>query len=48
MPAVQPAELWQESTRWEKYLELLRVKDAISASSALAPRMKSHYRPYAE
>ncbi|WP_372695950.1 proline--tRNA ligase, partial [Immundisolibacter sp.] len=28
MPAVQPAELWQESARWEKYgPELLRFKD---------------------
>ncbi len=28
MPAVQPAELWQESGRWEKYgAELLRLKD---------------------
>ena len=28
MPAVQPAELWQESARWEKYgPELLRLKD---------------------
>ena len=28
MPAVQPAELWQESGRWEKYgPELLRLKD---------------------
>lgn len=28
MPSVQPAELWQESGRWEKYgPELLRIKD---------------------
>ncbi|HBO6379132.1 TPA: proline--tRNA ligase, partial [Pseudomonas aeruginosa] len=28
MPAVQPAELWQESGRWEQYgPELLRLKD---------------------
>ncbi len=28
MPAVQPAELWQESGRWEKYgPELLRIQD---------------------
>ncbi|MEZ5436182.1 MAG: hypothetical protein R3E67_06535 [Pseudomonadales bacterium] len=28
MPVVQPAELWQESKRWEQYgPELLRVKD---------------------
>ena len=28
MPVVQPAELWQESGRWEKYgPELLRLKD---------------------
>ena len=30
MPVVQPAELWQESGRWEKYgPELLRIKDQI-------------------
>ncbi len=28
MPTIQPAELWQESKRWEKYgPELLRIKD---------------------
>ncbi|MBO6228229.1 MAG: proline--tRNA ligase, partial [Shewanella sp.] len=28
MPAIQPAELWQESGRWEQYgPELLRLKD---------------------
>ena len=28
MPAVQPAELWEESGRWEKYgPELLRIND---------------------
>src|ERR1043165_2397335 len=28
MPAIQPAELWQESGRWQKYgPELLRLKD---------------------
>ena len=28
MPAVQPADLWQESGRWEQYgPELLRLKD---------------------
>src|SRR6266852_9835890 len=28
MPVVQPAELWQESGRWDKYgPELLRLKD---------------------
>src|SRR4030088_3673574 len=28
MPVVQPAELWQESRRWEEYgPELLRIKD---------------------
>ncbi|MGF1644754.1 MAG: proline--tRNA ligase [Thiotrichales bacterium] len=28
MPTIQPAELWQESRRWEKYgPELLRIKD---------------------
>ena len=32
MPAVQPAELWQESGRWQKYgPELLRLKDRKQA-----------------
>ena len=30
MPAVQPAELWKESGRWDQYgKELLRLKDRI-------------------
>ena len=34
MPVVQPAELWQESGRWQAYgPELLRFKDRHSASS---------------
>jgi prolyl-tRNA synthetase len=41
MPAVQPAELWQESGRWEKYgPELLRCKDATSAISSSARRTR--------
>jgi prolyl-tRNA synthetase len=38
MPAVQPAELWQESGRWEYYgLELLRFKDRHNHDSCLGP-----------
>lgn len=38
MPAVQPAELWQESTRWEKYgPELLRVKDRHQREFCIGP-----------
>lgn len=41
MPAVQPAELWQESGRWEFYgKELLRLKTATSANSVSAPLTK--------
>ena len=33
MPAVQPAELWQESGRWEQYgPELLRITDRHNRS----------------
>ena len=38
MPMVQPAELWQESGRWEKYgPELLRIKDRHSREFCLGP-----------
>lgn len=38
MPAVQPAELWQESGRWEKYgPELLRFADRHGRDSCLGP-----------
>src|SRR5678815_6065151 len=34
MPAVIPAELWQESGRWDKYgRELLRLKDCLLYTS---------------
>ncbi|MBO8087887.1 MAG: proline--tRNA ligase, partial [Marichromatium sp.] len=38
MPAVQPAELWQESGRWEKYgPELLRLQDRHNRDFCLGP-----------
>ncbi len=38
MPTVQPAELWQESTRWSFYgKELLRFKDRKDADFCLGP-----------
>jgi len=38
MPTVQPAELWQESGRWEFYgRELLRFKDRHDRDSCLGP-----------
>ena len=38
MPAVQPAELWQESGRWEKYgPELLRFKDRKQTDFVIGP-----------
>ena len=38
MPAVQPAELWQESGRWDYYgQELLRFKDRHNRDSCLGP-----------
>ncbi len=38
MPAVLPAELWQESGRWEFYgKELLRIKDRKDAEFCLGP-----------
>ncbi len=38
MPIVQPAELWQESKRWEEYgPELLRIKDRHQRDFVLQP-----------
>lgn len=38
MPVVQPAELWQESTRWEQYgKELLRINDRHAREFCLGP-----------
>src|SRR5471030_3375818 len=38
MPVVQPAELWQESGRWEEYgPELLRIKDRHERDFVLQP-----------
>lgn len=38
MPAVQPAELWQESGRWEQYgPELLRLKDRHEREFCVGP-----------
>ncbi|GGJ81074.1 proline--tRNA ligase [Pseudomonas matsuisoli] len=38
MPAVQPAELWQESGRWEQYgPELLRIKDRHQREFCVGP-----------
>lgn len=38
MPAVQPAELWQESGRWDKYgPELLRLKDRHQREFVIGP-----------
>lgn len=38
MPAVQPAELWQETDRWEKYgNELLKIKDRHERDFCFGP-----------
>ena len=38
MPAVQPAELWQESGRWDRYgKELLRITDRHDRSFCFGP-----------
>ncbi|MFP5350861.1 MAG: proline--tRNA ligase, partial [Gammaproteobacteria bacterium] len=38
MPAVQPAELWQESTRWDQYgPELLRITDRHKREFCFGP-----------
>ena len=38
MPAIQPAELWKESGRWEKYgPELLRIRDRHERDFCFGP-----------
>ena len=38
MPAVQPAELWQESGRWEKFgAQLLKIKDRAGRNYCFGP-----------
>ena len=38
MPAIQPAELWMESGRWEQYgKELLRIKDRHEREFCFGP-----------
>ncbi len=38
MPTIQPAELWQESTRWDEYgAELLRLKDRHNREFCYGP-----------
>src|SRR5262245_9321884 len=38
MPVVQPAELWQESKRWDKYgPDLLRIKDRHQRDFVIQP-----------
>ena len=45
MPTVQPADLWQESGRWDYYgKELLRIKDRHDRDSCLGPTHEEVYR----
>ncbi|EIJ32855.1 proline--tRNA ligase [Thiothrix nivea] len=48
MPSVQPAELWQESGRWEKYgAELLRIKDRHARDFCYGPTHEEIITDYA-
>ncbi|MHB8919712.1 MAG: proline--tRNA ligase [Halothiobacillus sp.] len=48
MPAIQPAELWQESGRWQKYgPELLRVKDRHHREFCVGPTHEEVITDYA-
>lgn len=41
MPAVQPAELWQETERWEQFgPQLLKIVDRHKRAFALVLHMK--------
>lgn len=45
MPVVQPAELWQESGRWEFYgKELLRLKDRHDRDFCMGPNLRGSHR----
>ena len=45
MPAVQPAELWQESGRWERFgRRCSRSRTGMSAISARSHARRSHHR----
>ena len=50
MPLVQPAELWQETGRWDKMgPELMRVKDRHGREYAIQPTSRrSHHRRRAQ
>ena len=46
MPVVQPAELWQESGRWEKYgPQLLRFKDRHERDFVIRPTSRGSRSP---
>jgi len=48
MPTIQPAELWQESGRWEYYgPELLRIKDRKGADFCFGPTHEEIITEYA-
>jgi prolyl-tRNA synthetase len=48
MPSVQPAELWQESGRWEKYgSELLRIRDRHQRDFCYGPTHEEIITDYA-
>ena len=48
MPTIQPAELWQESGRWEQYgAELLRIKDRHNREYCYGPTHEEIITDYA-
>ena len=48
MPSIQPAELWQETGRWEKYgAELLRIKDRHQREFCYGPTHEEIITDYA-
>jgi prolyl-tRNA synthetase len=48
MPSIQPAELWQESGRWEKYgSELLRIRDRHGRDFCYGPTHEEIITDYA-
>ena len=49
LPIVQPAELWQQSGRWDTYGdEMFRLTDRHGRHSASAPPMRKSSRPWSK
>jgi prolyl-tRNA synthetase len=44
MPVIQPAELWQETGRWERWANMLRLKDRHERDFVVGPTHGEDHR----